>query len=93
MTCCTHDCNEGRDCIQPATLHRVPFLHTDNGGKAVQGGFGVSLAMPLAEVPEPIPTPEEAEGWALATLVGAAVFALACFAAVVWLGVQLSIPL
>ena len=74
-------------------MHRIPGLHTDDGGRAVSGGFGISLSVPLAEVPEPIPTPEQAEGWALATLVGAAVFALACFAAVVWLGVQLSIPL
>lgn len=66
VTCCTHDCGEGRDCIQPATLHRVPFLHTEEGGRAVSGGFGVSLSMPIAEVPEPIPTPEQAEGWARA---------------------------
>lgn len=68
MTCrplfCDHSCNEGRDCPLTLQMHRIPGLHTDNGGKAVQGGFGVSLSVPLAEVPEPIPTPEQAEGWA-----------------------------
>lgn len=64
MTCCDHSCNEGRDCPLTLQMHRIPGLHTEDGGRAVQGGFGVSLSMPLAEVPEPIPTPGQAEGWA-----------------------------
>lgn len=58
MTCCNHQCREGRDCPFTLQMHRIPGLHTEDGGRAVQGGFGVSLAMPLEEVqpwPEPIP--------------------------------------
>lgn len=93
MTCRPFFCDHAADCPDLACeghpiviLPRVPGVHTDEGGKAVQGGFAVSLAMPLAEVPEvrdePITTPDEAEGWARAWQRFFAFVAVACLAAV-----------
>ena len=38
---------------RPVTLHRVPGFHTDDGGKSVRRGFGVSLSAPLEDRTDP----------------------------------------
>lgn len=75
-------------CIgHPLTLHRVPFLHTDDGGHEFNGG----VTFPI-EPDEPIPTTEEAEGWTLPVMWSVGLFAVACLVAVVFYGVQLQFP-
>lgn len=76
MACRAFFCDHSPECEDFAceghpvvVLPRVPGLHTEEGGKAVQGGLGVHLAIPLAEVPEPpMPSPEKAGGWVVSAL-------------------------
>ena len=76
MACRAFFCDQSPDCEDlvcpghPVVLRRVPNYHAQEGGKAVQGGFAVSIAARLHDPepaplqPAPVPTPEQAEGWA-----------------------------
>lgn len=87
MTCCELNqvsCNQGRDC--PTRLHmqmhRIPELHTEDGGKAVSGGYAVSIARTISdEAADVAPVSADKTAW------GAAFFLLAVFVSVIFAGI------
>jgi hypothetical protein len=54
---CNNNCRQGRDCT--CSMHRIPGLHSADGGHSVN--FGVSF--PIEDTP-PV-TPEKAGSWAI----------------------------
>jgi hypothetical protein len=58
MSCCTYDCNEGRDCP-----NRVPGMHTQPGGHQYHRG----VSFPIED--EPIATPEGCGAWTVFAVV------------------------
>lgn len=77
------DCNDVLCPGRPVQLRPVKGLHTDDGGKGVSGGFGISLRMglePAGAQDEPIASPED---FGMAHVAVAGVFALAVAAGAV----------
>lgn len=77
------DCNDLLCPGRPVQLRPVPGLHTEDGGKGVSGGFGISLRMglePAGAQDEPIASPEDFGRWHVAA---AGVLALAVAAGTV----------
>jgi hypothetical protein len=74
------------------SLHRIPDtdriegLHTTEGGHIVSG----PLSFPLEN--NPLPTPEQVEGWVLPTVYMVLFFAVAIFCAIALIGAPMVWP-
>jgi hypothetical protein len=87
MTCCNHNCNQGRDCPLRSLPHRLDalhmdrlqgFLHTEDGGRRVHGPDSVHVrpTKPAAAPTESATERSDTLGWIALVLAAAAALAV-----------------